>query len=180
MACSQTAPSHSLPESMLKFCGIQLRAILSQWVPKFLFCIISSKIVLLRWLPYLPGVNDLTSAISITKPQWGNTWKCRKISNLISHFAGWNLITEDMLKIINLLEMRKLLQSIISKHITDKVHEHFLWNCSQVNAKIFHWSEAGTYNKFLSEVNIDWCNGRCCQATNHYLNQCWLRSMFPC
>ena len=45
--------------SWVRFCDIHLRAI-SQQVPKVLFCIMSLKILLLKLLPHLPGVNELT------------------------------------------------------------------------------------------------------------------------
>ena len=40
----------------MRFCNIHLRSILL-WVSKLLFCIISSKIIFLKLLPYLPGTN---------------------------------------------------------------------------------------------------------------------------
>ena len=44
--------------SLVRFCGIHLRAI-SLWVLKLLFCIMSLKSILLRLLPHLPGASEI-------------------------------------------------------------------------------------------------------------------------
>ena len=54
-------------------------------------------------------------------------------------------------------------------YVTHQIHEHLLWNCSYVTTK----------EQPLMEVNTGSGNGLCCQATSHYLNQCWSRSMVP-
>ena len=43
---------------LVRFCGIHQR-IISQWVTKLLFCIMSFKIILLKLHPQLLGVNEL-------------------------------------------------------------------------------------------------------------------------
>ena len=44
--------------SLVRFCGIHLRAI-SQQVPELLFCTMSLKIIFLKSLPHFPGFKDL-------------------------------------------------------------------------------------------------------------------------
>ena len=44
---------------LVRFCGIPLRVIL-EWLPELQFCISSLKIVPLKFLPHLPGANELT------------------------------------------------------------------------------------------------------------------------
>ena len=54
-------------------------------------------------------------------------------------------------------------------HVMDLIHEHFLWNCSQVNAMI-------TFNDKSTLVHVTaWC----CQAASHCLSQCWPKYMSP-
>ena len=54
MACCLIVPSPNVDFSLVRFCGIHLRAI-SQGVSKLLFCIISLKSTLLNLLSHLPG-----------------------------------------------------------------------------------------------------------------------------
>ena len=56
MACCLTAPSHSLNQCWLIISEIFWH---SQWVHKLLFCIMSLKIILLKYLKHLPGANEL-------------------------------------------------------------------------------------------------------------------------
>ena len=61
MACCLTAPSHDLNQCWLligEVFGIRMK-IISHWVPKILFCIMSLKIILLNSLSQLPAANDL-------------------------------------------------------------------------------------------------------------------------
>ena len=51
----------------------------------------------------------------------------------------------------------------------DRYLEHFLWNCTQVNATRLHW--------WL--VNFVQVMKRCHQATSHCLSQYWPRSVSP-
>ena len=64
------------------------------------------------------------------------------------------------------------LQSQISKfqtHFKDTYLKYFLWNCNQVNATTSH----------RSLVSIGSGNGLVPSGNNHYLSQCWHRSMSP-
>ena len=74
-ACWLAAPSHYLNQcwlTIMGLCVIHLRAI-SQLVLKLLFCILTLKIVLLKFLPHLPapGINELTHGGLVTP--YGNT-----------------------------------------------------------------------------------------------------------
>ena len=54
-------------------------------------------------------------------------------------------------------------------HVTDKIFEHFLWNCSLVQATELHW-----WWVMLVQVMAWWP-----QEISHYLSQCWPNSMWP-
>ena len=69
MACCLTAPSHHLrlyvDFLLVRFGSIRMRAI-SQRVPQLLFCIMSLKMILLKWLRHLPGHNKSTRSFTNT------------------------------------------------------------------------------------------------------------------
>ena len=62
MAWCLTAPSHYLDFSLVRFCGMNLRAILPRVPQLLLLCIMSVKIILLKSLSHFPGDNKLDSA----------------------------------------------------------------------------------------------------------------------
>ena len=64
-------PEPVLTSPFLRFCSIHLRAF-SQVAPVLLFCEISLKIVHLKFLPHLPGANELKDN---TKNIWANGYR---------------------------------------------------------------------------------------------------------
>ena len=52
--------------SLVRFCGINLRAI-SLWMPKQLFCVMCLEIVVLKQLAHLPGDNELSKSLEPNK-----------------------------------------------------------------------------------------------------------------
>ena len=57
--------------SLVRFCGIHLRAISQGGWPKLLFCVMSMKIIFLTFLPHL-GCNELTHKnVTLMSQLWG-------------------------------------------------------------------------------------------------------------
>ena len=76
MACWLAVPRHYLKQ--VRFCGIHPTAI-SQQVPDLLFCVMSLKILPLKPLSHLPGINEL---------RWHIRWShgtCTPIHNTCFH-----------------------------------------------------------------------------------------------
>ena len=95
-----TVPSHYLNQCWLLISEVLWHSPKSKWVSKLLFCIMSLKIILLKLLPQLPEVNDLTHCGLVTpynnrsESTWAQVMACCLMA--ASHYPNqcWLVISE--------------------------------------------------------------------------------------